>query len=311
VFEAHEQFLDDPELVGDIEAAVEDGTPAEHAVHDRFAAAIEQFEALDGPMAERADDLRDVRDRLLRVLLNTDADAVADLGDLPAGTVLLAERLTPSDTAELDPDAVAGIATVAGGRTAHAAIIARSLSIPAVVGVGESLREIEDGTDLLVDGADGRVVVDPDDAATREGADAGPAPPVPSASRPPTADRLRWPRTSEARRDRSCRRTRRRRDRAVPDGVPLYDREAPPTEEEQYEAVNAALSAFPDGRVVVRTLDVGGDKQVPYLDLPDESNPFLGRRGSGSRSMNTATCSRRSSGAVARGGPARGGGGSR
>jgi len=139
-------------------------------VHDRFAAAIEQFEALDGPMAERADDLRDVRDRLLRVLLNTDADAVADLGDLPAGTVLLAERLTPSDTAETGPT-VAGIATVAGGRTAHAAIIARSLSIPAVVGVGESLREIEDGTDLLVDGADGRVVVDPD-AATREGADA-------------------------------------------------------------------------------------------------------------------------------------------
>ena len=279
VFEAHEQFLDDPELVGDIEAAVEDGTPAEHAVHDRFAAAIEQFEALDGPMAERADDLRDVRDRLLRVLLNTDADAVADLGDLPAGTVLLAERLTPSDTAELDPDAVAGIATVAGGRTAHAAIIARSLSIPAVVGVGESLREIEDGTDLLVDGADGRVVVDPD-AATREGADAGPAPPVPE--RVSTADgrpiEVAANVGSEAEIAPAAERG--------ADGIGLfrteflfYDREAPPTEEEQYEAVNAALSAFPDGRVVVRTLDVGGDKQVPYLDLPDESNPFLGRRG--------------------------------
>jgi len=295
VFEAHEQFLDDPELVeGHRGGHRESGTPAEHAVSDRFAAAIEQFEALDGKMAERADDLRDVRDRLLRIFLNT--DAATDLGDLPAGTVVLAPRLTPSDTAELDPDGVAGIATVAGGRTAHAAIIARSLSIPAVVGVGESLREIEDGTELLVDGTDGRVVVDPD-AAAREGADADAAAAVPSASRPPTADRLKWRRTSEARR-RSL-----RPPSAAPTGSgcsgrssSLRPRDPPPTEAEQYEAVTAALSAFPDGRVVVRTLDVGGDKQVPYLDLPDESNPFLGRRGSGSRLTSTATCSRRSSG---------------
>ena len=276
VFEAHEQFLDDPELVEDIEAAIEDGAPTEHAVSDRFAAAIEQFEALDGPMAERADDLRDVRDRLLRILLNT---AAADLGDLPDGTVLLAERLTPSDTAELDPDAVAGIATVAGGRTAHAAIIARSLSIPAVVGVGEPLREVEDGADLLVDGTGGRVVVDPD-AATRDGAEAGAAPPV--AERVSTADgrpvEVAANVGSEAEIAPAA-------DRGA-DGVGLfrteflfYDRESPPTEEEQYEAARAALSAFPDGRVVVRTLDVGGDKRVPYLDLPDEANPFLGRRG--------------------------------
>lgn len=277
VFEAHEQFLDDPELVEDIEAAIESGTPAEHAVSDRFAAAIEQFEALDGKMAERADDLRDVRDRLLRILLNT--DAATDLGDLPAGTVVLAERLTPSDTAELDPDGVAGIATVAGGRTAHAAIIARSLSIPAVVGVGESLREIEDGTELLVDGTDGRVVVDPD-AAAREGADADAAAAVPE--RVSTADgrpiEVAANVGSEAEIAPAAERG--------ADGIGLfrteflfYDRETPPTEAEQYEAVTAALSAFPDGRVVVRTLDVGGDKQVPYLDLPDESNPFLGRRG--------------------------------
>ncbi|WP_123620782.1 phosphoenolpyruvate--protein phosphotransferase [Halorubrum sp. CSM-61] len=283
VFEAHEQFLDDPELVEDIEATIGDGTPAEHAVSDRFAAAVEQFEALEGPMAERADDLRDVRDRLLRVLLSADAGAVADrpdaIGDLPAGTVLLAERLTPSDTAELDPDAVAGIATVAGGRTAHAAIIARSLSIPAVVGVGERLREIADGTELLVDGADGRVVVDPD-AATREGADTDAPPAV--TERVSTADgrpiEVAANVGSEAEIAPAA-------DRGA-DGIGLfrteflfYDREAPPTEEEQHEAVTAALSAFPDDRVVVRTLDIGGDKRVPYLDLPEETNPFLGRRG--------------------------------
>ncbi|EMA64284.1 phosphoenolpyruvate--protein phosphotransferase [Halorubrum lipolyticum] len=277
VFEAHEQFLDDPELVGDIEAAVEDGTPAEHAVRDRFAAAIDQFEALDGPMAERADDLRDVRDRLLRVLL--DVDSLVDVRDLPDGTVLLAERLTPSDTAELDPDAVAGIATVAGGRTAHAAIIARSLSIPAVVGVGESLRDIEDGTELLVDGEGGRVVADPD-AETRAAAEGEATSAV--TERVSTADgrpvEVAANVGSEAELGPASERG--------ADGIGLFrteflflDREAPPSEDEQYEAVTAALAAFPDDRVVVRTLDVGGDKRVPYLDLPDEANPFLGRRG--------------------------------
>ncbi|OYR52029.1 phosphoenolpyruvate--protein phosphotransferase [Halorubrum sp. Ea8] len=277
VFDAHEQFLDDPELVGDVGDAIGDGTPAGHAVNDRFAAAIERFEGLDGPMAERADDLRDVRDRLLRALL--EVDSVVGLGDLPDGTVLLAERLTPSDTAELDPDAVAGIATVSGGRTAHAAIIARSLSIPAVVGVGEPLREVEDGDDLLVDGAAGRVVVDPDPeaCAAAAGTEA-----TAVTERVATADgrpvEVAANVGSEAELPAAA-------DRGA-DGIGLFrteflfiDRDSRPSEDEQYEAVAAALSTFPDDRVVVRTLDVGGDKRVPYLDLPDETNPFLGRRG--------------------------------
>jgi len=277
VFDAHERFLDDPELVGDVEDAIGDGAPAEHAVDDRFAAAIERFEGLDGPMAERADDLRDVRDRLLRALLGV--DALVDLGDLPDGTVLLAERLTPSDTAALDPDAVAGIATVAGGRTAHAAIIARSLSIPAVVGVGDPLREVADGADLLIDGEGGRVVVDPD-AESLAAADGAAASAV--TERVSTADdrpiEVAANVGSEAEVDPAA--------DSGADGIGLFrteflflDREAPPSEDEQYEAVTAALAAFPGDRVVVRTLDVGGDKRVPYLDLPDEPNPFLGRRG--------------------------------
>ena len=277
VFEAHEQFLDDPELVGDIEAAIAEGTPAPHAVNNRFAAAIEQFEALDGSMAERADDLRDVRDRLLRTLLNTDVGTA--VGDLPRGTVLLAERLTPSDTVALNPAAVAGIATVTGGRTAHAAIIARSLSIPAVVGVGEALRDVDAGTDLLVDGSDGRVVVDPD-AATREQADTAATTPIPD--RVSTADGVQIAVAANVGSEAEVAPAAER----GADGIGLFrteflflDRESPPTEAEQYEAVTAALSAFPGEQVVARTLDVGGDKQVPYLDLPAESNPFLGRRG--------------------------------
>ncbi|MFC5134855.1 MULTISPECIES: phosphoenolpyruvate--protein phosphotransferase [Haloferacaceae] len=278
VFDAHEAFLDDPGIVDDVEDAIADGTPAEHAVRDRFEAAIGQFEGMDGRMAERADDLRDVRDRLLRALL--DAPTPTDLSTLPAGTVLLAERLTPSDTAELDPAAVAGIATVAGGRTSHAAIIARSLSIPAVVGVVDALAEVADGTEVLVDGEAGEVVVEPGEkrraAALRK--DDAPVVPEPVSTADGRAIEVAANVGSGAEVPPAS-------DRGA-DGIGLFrseflflDRESPPDEEEQYEAVVAALEAFPDDRIVVRTLDVGGDKQVPYLDLPEEPNPFLGRRG--------------------------------
>ncbi|GAB7008264.1 phosphoenolpyruvate--protein phosphotransferase [Halorubrum trueperi] len=276
VFDAHEQFLDDPALVEDVEAAIEVGTPAERAVDDRFEEAIAQFEAMDGRMAERADDLRDVRDRLLRVLLDVRS---VDLGNLPDGTVLLAERLTPSNTAELDPDAVAGIATVTGGRTAHAAIIARSLSIPAVVGVGELLREVEDGAEVLVDGEGGRLVVDPD--AARLAAIDGEGASVVTERVSTAGGRAIEVAANvggEAELGPAAERG--------ADGIGLfrteflfYDRESPPGEDEQYETITAALAAFPEDRVIVRTVDIGGDKPVPYLDLPAETNPFLGSRG--------------------------------
>jgi phosphotransferase system enzyme I (PtsI) len=276
IFDAHQQFLDDPQLVGDIEDAIAAGTPAPHAVVEGFDEAIATFEGMDGPMADRADDLRDVRDRLLRELFDVES---VDLSTLPTGTVLLAERLTPSDTAGLDPGAVAGIATARGGRTSHAAIIARSLAIPAVVGTGEALLGIPEGSEVLVDGEAGEVVVDPRERRRREagGADA----PV-RAERVTTADgrgiEVAANVGSIAELDPAAARG--------ADGVGLFrteflflDRGDPPTEDEQYEAVTEALASFPDGRVVVRTLDIGGDKAVPYLDLPAESNPFLGQRG--------------------------------
>ena len=276
VFDAHLEFLDDPQLAGDIEAAIEEGTPAEHAVDDRYGEAIARFEGMNGRMVERADDLRDIRDRLLRALL---AVETTDPSSLPDGTVLLAERLTPSDTAGLDPEAVSGIATVTGGRTSHAAIIARSLSIPAVVGVGEGLNEIEEGSEVLVDGAAGTVIVDPDES-DRKGAGRLDAEvidePVSTVDGRPIEVAANVGSEGEL-------------DPAVArgaDGIGLFrteflflDREAPPDEDEQYEAVAAALAGFPEDRVVVRTLDIGGDKTVPYLDLPAETNPFLGQRG--------------------------------
>lgn len=276
VFEAHQQFLTDPQLVGDIEDAIDDRTPAPHAIAARFDAAIAQFEEMDGRMAARADDLRDVRDRLLGAILGIET---AGLSALPDGTVVLAERLTPSDTAELDPDAVAGIATVSGGRTAHAALIARALSIPAVVGVGPDLTAVESGSDVLVDGEAGAVVVEPGESrrAAAGGVDASvtnarveteDGTQIEVAANVGSAAALAPAAAQGA------------------DGIGLFrteflflDRETPPDEDEQYAVITDALAAFPDDRVVVRTLDIGGDKPIPYLETPAESNPFLGRRG--------------------------------
>ncbi|EMA27746.1 phosphoenolpyruvate--protein phosphotransferase [Haloarcula japonica] len=277
VFDAHIQFLEDPTIEDAVETMIADGIPAPNAVDAAFGEHIEQFEEMDGRMAERADDLRDVRDRLLRLL--TDGERV-NLDDLPDGSIVLAERLTPSDTAQLDPERVAGFATVTGGRTSHAAIFARSLALPAVVGVGDALESVEGETEVVVDGDSGEVLVSPDDTERAAAAsDSGAA--VVDESVETTDGRhvevaanVGQPAELEAAAQRGA------------DGVGLYrteflflDRETPPSEDEQYEAIREALDTFPDGRVVVRTLDIGGDKRIPYLDLPEEENPFLGERG--------------------------------
>ncbi|KYH25639.1 phosphoenolpyruvate-protein phosphotransferase [Halalkalicoccus paucihalophilus] len=277
VFDAHRQFLDDPQIEEGVTEAIEGGTPAASAVREAFADPITQFEGMDGQMAERADDLRDVRDRLVRLLVGGER---VDLAELPEGSILLAERLTPSDTAQLDPERVAGFATSTGGRTSHAAIFARSLAIPAVLGVGSDLESIEEDERIVVDGDEGIVVADPTDERV-------------AAARTATADEVLDGRvaTVDGREVEVAANVGRAADLegAVSqgaDGIGLYrteflflDREEPPAEAEQYERYVEALEAFPEGRVVVRTLDIGGDKRIPYLDLPDEENPFLGERG--------------------------------
>ncbi|EMA08830.1 phosphotransferase system, enzyme I, PtsI [Haloarcula vallismortis] len=277
VFDAHIQFLEDPTIEEAVKTAVNEGHPAPTAVDAAFGQHIERFEGMDGRMAERADDLRDVRDRLLRLL--TDGERV-DFSDLPDGSVVIAERLTPSDTAQLDPERVAGFATVTGGRTSHASIFARSLALPAVVGVGEDLTTVDSGAEVVIDGDDGTILVGPDDTE-RAAAAGGSGAAIVDETVTTTDGRhievaanIGQPAELEPAAERGA------------DGVGLYrteflflDREGPPSEDEQYEAIREALDAFPDGRVVVRTLDIGGDKRIPYLDLPDEENPFLGERG--------------------------------
>ena len=277
VFDAHIQFLDDPQIEGTIIDEIDEGVPAEYAVQDGFESGIEQFEGMEGRMSERADDLRDIRDRFVRLLTGTDRMA---LSEFPEESVVFAERLAPSDTAQLDPDTVAGFVTVTGGRTSHASIFARSLALPAVVGVGDDLSDIEDGTTVAIDGEAGDVIVEPNEetrkrAGRNERADVQNKS-VTTADGTPieVAANVGQPIEIEGATERGA------------DGIGLYrteflflDREAPPSEDEQYETYREALASFPEGHVVVRTLDIGGDKPIPYLDLPSEDNPFLGERG--------------------------------
>ncbi|XVH31348.1 phosphoenolpyruvate--protein phosphotransferase [Haloferacaceae archaeon DSL9] len=277
VFDAHIQFVGDPQIESAVEDALTEGLPAPHAVDNAFEEPIARFESMEGMMAERADDLRDVRDRLLRILTGGERTA---LDELPDGTVLLAERLTPSDTAQLNPERIAGIATVVGGRTSHAAIIARSLGIPAVVGVGDALSAIEDGEELVVDGDAGAVIREPSAAETERAREETTAAIIDEAVA--TADG----RAIEVAANVG---TAAELDPAVEqgaDGIGLFrteflflDRESPPDEDEQFETYRAALEAFDGGRVIVRTLDVGGDKPIEYLDLDPVENGFLGARG--------------------------------
>jgi phosphotransferase system enzyme I (PtsI) len=276
IFSAHIQFLDDPQIEDRVDGAIANGLPAPHAVDRAFDDAIEQFAAAGGVAAERTDDLREVRDRLLRLLLDV---AAADLSTLPAGSVLVANRLGPTDTAQLDPDVVAGFVTATGGRTSHAAIVARSLGLPAVVGV-DAIDSLPDGETVLVDGDAGEVILDPDHdrvaAVTESGAGGVEPDPV------TTADG----RSVEVAANIGTPEAGRRARELGADGVGLFrteflflDRETPPSEREQYEAFVDVLETFEGGRVVVRTLDVGGDKPVPYLDRTAGDNPFLGVRG--------------------------------
>ena len=281
VFDAHLQFLQDPQIVSGVQEALDEGLPAPHGVKTAFEGPIEQFEGMDGMMAERADDLRDIRDRLLRLL--TDATRT-DLGALPDDSVVLAELLTPSDTAQLDPEAVAGLATIKGGRTAHAAIIARSLGIPAVVGIGEQLDEIDDGTDLVVDGKDGVVIADPTESTRTRAKESTQTAVIDEAvttgdgTEIEVAANLGTPAEAAPAAEQGA------------DGVGLFrteflfqDRQSAPDETEQYKAYLSVCETFSehadDPRIVVRTLDVGGDKPIDYLDLDPEENGFLGARG--------------------------------
>ncbi len=287
IFEAHAMFLDDPSLLEAVQTAIaEDHLNAEAAWMDgieSFAAAMEAMK--DEYLRARAADIRDVGQRVLRLLLGK---AEGDLTALSAPSIVVARDLTPSDTVRLDKRLVLGFCTAEGGPTSHTAILAKALQLPAVVGVGADLLAVPPGTLLLLDGVRGEVVVEPNEVeraefAVRSGqmarqaeldlASAHELAITPDGRRLEVVANIGSP------------------DDAVTalqygaEGVGLFrteflylDRQTPPDEEEQVAAYRAALDVMGTRPVVVRTLDVGGDKPLPYLDLGHEDNPFLGWR---------------------------------
>jgi len=288
IFEAHQLLLQDPEFVGAIERHMEservNAEAALAAVRDRFAAL---FESMDNAyMRERAADLRDVSQRLLRHLLGIHDQWNLDVSE---PVVLVAHDLTPSDTAQLDREKVKAFLTNIGGRTSHSAIMARTLEIPAVVGLSDITEHLRTGDLVIVDGTEGNVHVRPDPevvAAYEE------------KQRVHEARRSKWAGlageatvTADGHRVELAANIGNPQDamQAVQNGAEgvglfrtefLYmGRDQLPTEEQQFEAYKAVVETMGRERpVVIRTLDIGGDKALSYLPLPKELNPFLGYR---------------------------------
>ena len=276
IFRAQIQFLKDPQITSNVEEKLGEGLTAEAAVKKGFEDPIDQLASQEGRMAERADDLRDIRDRLIGILTGQEGN---NLADLPEKSVIVAENLKPSDTSEIDQSKVNGLVTSKGSRTSHVAILSKSMGIPAVVGTG-TLKGLENGKTVLVDGENGKVTVDPSEKALEEIEEAEEVEVI--EEHVETSDGKEMEVAANVANHKEVQ-------QAVEngaDGIGLYrtefmflDREQPPTEDEHLKNYVDALDQFPDERIIVRTLDIGGDKPVPYLELEESDNPFLGKRG--------------------------------
>ena len=286
VFEAHITLLDDPEFTGAMALEIENNSinamKAVENVTNTFVMIFESME--DAYMRERAADIKDVSKRIISNLAGRGGD---DFAITEANTVVVAHDLTPSDTAQLDRTKVSGFITNIGGRTSHAAIMARTLEIPAVLGLGDITECVKNGDKIIVDGLTGDVIINPSEEVIAEYE-------AKKAKFQAEQEELKKlievkTVTKAGKRVEVCGNIGKAADveQVIAnggDGVGLFrteflymDRDQAPTEEEQYEAYKHVLEKI-SGPVVIRTLDIGGDKTLPYLPLPQEMNPFLGYR---------------------------------
>ncbi|GAB4467442.1 MAG: phosphoenolpyruvate--protein phosphotransferase [Anaerolineae bacterium] len=287
IFEAHEMFLDDPELEERVWQILSgERLNAEVAWHRVIEQAAAEFRALDNPyMQARAADVLDVGQRVLHHLMG----AKPATRTLSAPSIVVADDLTPSDTAQLDPALVLGICTALGGPTSHSAILSRALGIPSIVGMGPALDALEDGQVVGIDGEAGQLWPNPDEAVIAR----------------LQAQRKQWLQAQQQARASAQEKA------ATKDGHPIevaanvggvhdagvaleygaegigllrteflfMNRDSAPTEDEQVSVYREIASAMDSRPVIIRTLDVGADKPLPYYELGEEANPFLGWRG--------------------------------
>ncbi|HCG2627908.1 phosphoenolpyruvate--protein phosphotransferase [Staphylococcus aureus] len=287
IFDAHLLVLDDPELIQPIQDKIKnENANAATALTDVTTQFVTIFESMDNEyMKERAADIRDVSKRVLSYILGVELPNPSMIDE---SVVIVGNDLTPSDTAQLNKEFVQGFATNIGGRTSHSAIMSRSLEIPAIVGTKSITQEVKQGDMIIVDGLNGDVIVNPtedeliayQDKRERYFADKKELQKLRDADTV-TVDGVHAELAANI---------------GTPNDLPgviengaqgiglyrtefLYmGRDQMPTEEEQFEAYKEVLEAMDGKRVVVRTLDIGGDKELSYLNLPEEMNPFLGYR---------------------------------
>ncbi|CDM69549.1 Phosphoenolpyruvate-protein phosphotransferase [Clostridium bornimense] len=287
VFESHMMLLDDPEFTGAIEMNVSNNkVNAEKALNDVLDMYIAIFGSMeDEYMKERIADVKDVGARILKNLAGVDTEGLASVGE---NTIVIAHDLTPSDTAQLDRNKVVAFLTNIGGRTSHSAIMARTLEIPAVVGLGTITEDVKNGDLLIVDGNTGDVIINPDETVVKEYEAKKEAFLKEKEELKKLIDVK--VKTKSGKRIEVCGNIGKPEDvDAVmangADGVGLFrteflymDRDDMPSEEEQYEAYKYVAEKVGEKLGIVRTLDIGGDKKLSYLPLPEEENPFLGYR---------------------------------
>ena len=288
VFDAHLMVLSDPDMIGQIKQNISDNkVNAESALKEVTDMYIGMFEAMEDNayMQERAADIRDVAKRILANLLQV---VLPNPSMINEEVVVVAHDLTPSDTAQLDRNFVKAFVTDIGGRTSHSAIMARSLEIPAIVGTGEITAKVKAGDILAVNGIEGDVIVHPTEEQKASFIKIG---------EDYAAQKAEWEKlknaetvTADGKHFELAANIGTPKDLTGvhnngAEGVGLYRTEflymdSPdfPTEEDQYVAYKAVLEGMDGKPVVVRTMDIGGDKELPYLQLPHEMNPFLGYR---------------------------------
>lgn len=287
IFDAHLLVLNDPELTGPIEESIKNAkTNAETALQETTDMFIGMFESMDNEyMRERAADIKDVRKRVLSHLLGV---TIPNPALIDEEVVVVAADLTPSDTAQLNRNFVKGFVTDIGGRTSHSAIMARSLEIPAVVGTKEVTASVAKNDIVIIDGLEGNVIIHPTEEQ------------IAHYEKIKSDFALQQAEWEKLKNEKTVSKDGVHVELAANIGTPndlegvisnggeavglyrtefLYmGRDNFPTEEEQFEAYKAVVSGMDGKSVVVRTLDIGGDKTLPYLELPEEMNPFLGFR---------------------------------
>lgn len=283
----HIMLMSDPMLVDEIVNRIKgESVCAEYAIEEACNQYAAVFASMDDElMQQRATDMLDIKTRLIKKILGIEN---TDLSKLPYGSILVAKDLTPSMTAGLNPENVLGIVTQFGGKTSHSAILARALEIPAVVGLSSLPEDISDDTDILLDGESGEVVILPTDAQKKEYEDKKKKydankellkkyRELPSISKDgkkvEIAGNIGSPEDAKKVIENGG------------EGIGLFrteflfmDRDCIPTEEEQFESYKEVAVAMEGKPVIIRTLDIGGDKEIPYMGIVQDENPFLGYR---------------------------------